>query len=64
MDNKGRVIIVECKVMRVIIFDQMGNVLNKFGCSKHLGFHLDSGKFSKVFISRGEDFWNDEIWTQ
>ena len=24
--------------MRVIIFDQMGNVLNKFGCSKHLEF--------------------------
>ena len=38
MDNKGRIIVVECKVMRVIIFDQMGNVLNKFGCSKHLEF--------------------------
>ena len=24
--------------MRVIIFDQMGNVLSKFGCSKHLEF--------------------------
>ena len=24
--------------MRVIIFDQMGNVLHKFGCSKHLEF--------------------------
>ena len=24
--------------MRVIIFDQMGNVLNKFGCSEHLEF--------------------------
>ena len=29
---------VECKVMRVLIFDQMGNVLQKFGCSKHLEF--------------------------
>jgi len=38
VDNKGRIIVVECKVMRVIIFDQMGNVLNKFGCSKHLEF--------------------------
>ncbi|ESP00015.1 hypothetical protein LOTGIDRAFT_178023 [Lottia gigantea] len=38
VDNKGRIIIVECKVMRVIIFDQYGNVLNKFGCSKHLQF--------------------------
>ena len=38
VDNKGRIVVVECKVMRVIIFDQMGNVLNKFGCSKHLEF--------------------------
>ena len=38
VDDKGRIIIVECKVMRVIIFDQMGNVLQKFGCSKHLEF--------------------------
>lgn len=38
VDNKGRVVVVECKVMRVIIFDQMGAVLQKFGCSKHLEF--------------------------
>lgn len=38
VDNMGRIIIVECKVMRVIIFDMEGNVLNKFGCSKHLQF--------------------------
>lgn len=38
IDNKGRIIIVECKVMRVIIFDQYGNTLQKFGCSKHLEF--------------------------
>ncbi|KAH3835321.1 brain tumor protein-like isoform X2 [Dreissena polymorpha] len=38
IDNKGRIIIVECKVMRVIIFDQYGNTLHKFGCSKHLEF--------------------------
>lgn len=38
VDNRGRIIIVECKVMRVIIFDQLGNVLQKFGCSKHLEF--------------------------
>ncbi|GAB1602348.1 brain tumor ncl-1-like [Argonauta hians] len=38
VDNKGRIVIVECKVMRVIIFDQMGNVLYKFGCSQHLEF--------------------------
>lgn len=38
VDNKGRIVIVECKVMRVIIFDQYGNVIHKFGCSKHLEF--------------------------
>ncbi|GFY37314.1 brain tumor protein [Trichonephila inaurata madagascariensis] len=38
VDNKGRIIVAECKVMRVIIFDQMGTVLQKFGCSKHLEF--------------------------
>ena len=38
VDNKGRIIVVECKVMRVIIFDQAGAVLQKFGCSKHLEF--------------------------
>lgn len=38
VDPKGRVVVVECKVMRVIIFDQGGNVLQKFGCSKHLEF--------------------------
>jgi len=38
VDNKGRVIVVECKVMRVIIFDQNGNLLKKFGCSQYLHF--------------------------
>jgi tripartite motif-containing protein 2/3 len=34
----GRIIVVECKVMRVFIFDTNGNVLNKFTCSKYLEF--------------------------
>lgn len=38
VDSKGRIVVVECKVMRVIIFDQNGTVLQKFGCSKHLEF--------------------------
>jgi len=38
VDNMGRIVVVECKVMRVIIFDQQGHVLSKFGCSKHLEF--------------------------
>jgi tripartite motif-containing protein 2/3 len=34
----GRVIVVECKVMRIVIFDNNGNLLKKFGCSQHLHF--------------------------
>jgi len=37
-DCWGRIIVVECKVMRVVIFDMMGNVLNKFSCSRYLEF--------------------------
>jgi len=37
-DCWGRIIVVECKVMRVVIFDTMGNVLNKFSCSRFLEF--------------------------
>ncbi|CAF0799161.1 unnamed protein product [Rotaria sordida] len=38
VDNLGHIIVVECKVMRVFIFDTNGNVLNKFTCSKYLEF--------------------------
>lgn len=38
VDNMGHIIVVECKVMRVFIFDTNGNVLNKFTCSKYLEF--------------------------
>ena len=38
VDYKSRIVVVECKVMRVIIFDLYGNVLNKFNCSKYLEF--------------------------
>ncbi|CAF1408576.1 unnamed protein product [Adineta ricciae] len=38
VDNMGHIIVVECKVMRVFIFDINGNVLNKFTCSKYLEF--------------------------
>lgn len=38
VDYKARIVVVECKVMRVIIFDLNGNVLNKFNCSKYLEF--------------------------
>ena len=38
VDSKGRIIIVECKVMRVVIFDQFGNILYTLGFSRHLEF--------------------------
>ena len=30
----GRIVVVECKVMRVVIFDMVGNVLAKFSRSR------------------------------
>jgi len=38
VDNKNRIVVVECKVMRVLIFDYYGEVLKRFGCSRHLEF--------------------------
>ncbi|KAF0303305.1 Brain tumor protein [Amphibalanus amphitrite] len=38
VDNKNRIVVVECKVMRVLVFDYFGDVLKRFGCSRHLEF--------------------------
>merc|ERR1719357_1820332 len=38
VDPWGRIVVVECKVMRVVIFDMQGRVLVKFSCSRHLEF--------------------------
>ena len=54
VDSKGRIIVVECKVMRVLIFDLMGNVLQKFNCSKYLEFPNGcccSNDREEIFIS-------------
>ena len=34
VDPWGRIVVVECKVMRVVIFDMTGAVLGKFSCSR------------------------------
>lgn len=49
----GRIVIVECKVMRVIIFDLHGNVLSRFGCSKYLEFPngVCTSDKTEIFIS-------------
>ncbi|XP_076352429.1 protein brain tumor-like isoform X2 [Tachypleus tridentatus] len=53
VDNKGCIIVVECKVMRVLIFDLLGNIHHKFGCSKHLEFPngVVANDNQEIFIS-------------
>ncbi|CAK9291470.1 unnamed protein product [Gordionus sp. m RMFG-2023] len=54
VDPEGKIVIVECKVMRVVIFDHLsGEVLHKFGCSKHLEFPngLAVNDRKEIFIS-------------
>ncbi|KAE9550754.1 hypothetical protein FO519_006028 [Halicephalobus sp. NKZ332] len=53
VDHKGRVVVVECKVMRVIIFDSFGNVLTKFGCGRYLEFPnaICTSPDDEIFIS-------------
>ncbi|XP_014256172.1 tripartite motif-containing protein 2-like [Cimex lectularius] len=38
VDKDGYIIVVECKVMRVVIFDQSGEVVHKFTCNTTLHF--------------------------
>ncbi|KAI6220358.1 B-box type zinc finger protein ncl-1 [Aphelenchoides fujianensis] len=53
VDHQGRIIVVECKVMRVIIFDTYGNVLQKFSCSRYLEFPngVCTNDKNEIFIS-------------
>ncbi|KAE9547783.1 hypothetical protein FO519_009007, partial [Halicephalobus sp. NKZ332] len=53
VDHKGRIIIVESKVRRVIIFDSFGNILNKFCCGNHLDFpnSVCASPEEEIFIS-------------
>ena len=34
LNQRGKIVVVECKVMRVVIFDMQGRVLVKFSCSR------------------------------
>ncbi|XP_064484672.1 B-box type zinc finger protein ncl-1-like [Ornithodoros turicata] len=53
VDSKLRIIVVECKVMRVIIFDLWGNILRQFSCSEHLEFPngVAANDKEEIFIS-------------
>ena len=38
IDSQERIIVIECKVMRVVIFDIYGRVINQFHCGENLEF--------------------------
>jgi len=38
VDSRGFIVVVECKIMRVVIFDPYGNVTNSFYCNGQLQF--------------------------
>ncbi|KAH9366714.1 hypothetical protein HPB48_010381 [Haemaphysalis longicornis] len=40
VDNRGRMVVVESKVMRITVFDPTGCVLRKFRCCDHLDFPI------------------------
>uniref|UniRef100_A0AC35G8E1 Brain tumor protein n=1 Tax=Panagrolaimus sp. PS1159 TaxID=55785 RepID=A0AC35G8E1_9BILA len=41
VDKNGNIIVVECKVMRVTIFDQLGNVIRTFCAPSIMSFPMD-----------------------
>ncbi|XP_054724316.1 B-box type zinc finger protein ncl-1-like [Uloborus diversus] len=57
VDNKGLIVVVECKVMRVVIFSQFGMVMQKFNCAKYLEFPngVVVNDYHEIFISDNRD---------
>lgn len=53
VDCKGRILVVECKVMRVSIFSGAGDLKEKFYCKDHLEFpnSIATNDREEVFIS-------------
>lgn len=53
VDHKNRVIVVECKVMRVFIFNLRGDLLHSFDCSPQIQFPnaVAVSKEEEIFIS-------------
>ncbi|XP_077542766.1 uncharacterized protein LOC144155296 [Haemaphysalis longicornis] len=53
VDPLGRLVVIECHVMRVVIFDQSGNLLRKFVCSDRLTFPngVAVNEREEIFIS-------------
>lgn len=51
IDHKNRIIVVECKVMKVFIFNLQGVLLNSFDCSEQIQFP------NAVAVSRKEEIF-------
>jgi len=53
VDNQSRVIVVECKVMRVVIFNESGELISKFTCNKQFQFpnNVAVNDREEIFIS-------------
>ncbi|KAL1123439.1 hypothetical protein AAG570_002519 [Ranatra chinensis] len=53
VDHESNIIVVECKVMRVIVFSQLGKIMYKFQCSNYLQFPNSAAVNDKkeIFIS-------------
>lgn len=53
IDHKDRIVVVECKVMRVTVFDAMGKVIHRFTAADHLNFPngCATNEKEEIFIS-------------
>lgn len=53
VDWQGRILVVECKVMRVLIFNAVGDVLERFNCKENLEFpnSIATNNRDEIFIS-------------
>uniref|UniRef100_A0AC35FAT8 Uncharacterized protein n=1 Tax=Panagrolaimus sp. PS1159 TaxID=55785 RepID=A0AC35FAT8_9BILA len=52
VDSEGRIIVVECKLMRVCVFSSVGHLLHQFSALKHLMFpnNICAGPDNQLFI--------------
>ncbi|CAD5209132.1 unnamed protein product [Bursaphelenchus okinawaensis] len=57
VDSQSRVVVVECKVMRIVIYDINGRLLNLITCGNHLNFpnNVCVSKDYEIFISDNGD---------
>ncbi|MEN2499754.1 MAG: hypothetical protein MHMPM18_003943 [Marteilia pararefringens] len=53
VDHQSRIIVVECKIMRIVIFDKIGSVFSRFYCSRQFQFpnNVAVNRREEIFIS-------------